>query len=132
METWTPNLKMQGDKLPTCQRGLRDVVVEVKGQEESLTSTTTSTTTTTTPAPQESFDNVCERHEFFYRSQEQEKESIIIRMNNRFFKIDPDEIDIANKSILLKEIDNNMITIILGRGELRYRGKSFKKIIFST
>ena len=53
-------------------------------------------------------------------------------MNNRFFNIDPDEIDIANKSILLKEIDNNWITIILGRGELRYKGNSFKKIIFST
>ena len=50
METWTPNLKIQGDKLPTCQRGLRDVVVEVTGQEESLT----GTTTTTTPAPEES------------------------------------------------------------------------------
>ena len=53
-------------------------------------------------------------------------------MNSRFFNIDPDEIDIAKKSILLKERDNNMITIILGRGEIRYRGNSFKKIIFST
>merc|ERR1719499_1867089 len=130
METWMPNLNIQGDNLPTCQRGLLDVVVEVKGQ-ESLTSTTT-TTTTTTPAPEESFDDVCERRDIFYKSQEHERESIIIRMNNRLFNIDPDEIDIAKKSILLKEIDNNMITIILGRGELRYRGNSFKKIIFST
>ena len=52
IETWTPNLNILGDILPTCQRGLLDVVVEVKGQ-ESLTSTTT-TTTTTTPAPEES------------------------------------------------------------------------------
>ena len=52
MEMWTPHLNIQGDNLPTCQRGLRDIVVEVKGQ-ESLTSTTT-TTTTTTPAPEES------------------------------------------------------------------------------
>ena len=48
MEMWTPHLNIQGDNLPTCQRGLRDVVVEVKSQ-ESLT-----TTTTTTPAPEES------------------------------------------------------------------------------
>ena len=52
MEMWTPHLNIQGDNLPTCQKGLRDVVVEVKGQ-ESPTSTTT-TTTTTTPAPEES------------------------------------------------------------------------------
>ena len=52
VETWTPNLKILGDNLPICQRGLRDVVIEVKGQ-ESLKSTTT-TTITATPTPEES------------------------------------------------------------------------------
>ena len=52
VETWTPNLDILEDtNLPPCQRGLLDVVVEVKGQ-ESLT--TTTTTTTTTPAPEDS------------------------------------------------------------------------------
>jgi len=52
VETWTPNLNILEDtNLPPCQRGLLDVVVEVKGQESV---TTTTTTTTTTAAPEES------------------------------------------------------------------------------
>merc|ERR1719499_955000 len=130
MEMWTPNLNILGDNLPTCQRGLVDVVVEVKGQ-ESLTSTTT-TTTTTTPAPEESFDDVCERHDIFYQSQEHERESIIIRMNNRLFNIDPDKIDIDHKIITLQEIDASMELVIEGEEELYYKGNSFKKAIFAT
>ena len=53
-------------------------------------------------------------------------------MNDKFFNIDPDEVDIINKIILLKEIDASMVHIKEGMGELYYKGDSFKKIIFST
>merc|ERR1719495_1818446 len=132
VETWTPNLNILEDtNLPPCQRGLLDVVVEVKGQ-ESVTTTTTTSTTTTTAAPEESFDDVCERQEIFYKSQKHERESFIIKMNNKFFIIDPDEVHFVFKTILLKEIDASMVRVAEGMGELYYKGDSFKKMIFST
>ena len=80
----------------------------------------------------EGFDDVCERQDIFYKSQEHERESIIIRMNNRLFNIDPDKIDIDNKIILLQEIDTSMELVIEGEEELYYKGNSFKKAIFAT
>ena len=52
-------------------------------------------------------------------------------MNNRFFNIDPDKIDIINKIIVLQEIDASMELVIEGEEELYYKGNSYKKTIFA-
>ena len=51
-------------------------------------------------------------------------------MNQSFYTIDPDEIDIENRQIQLKEVDNDLVIFSHNPNYLFFDRKSFKKVDF--